>query len=110
MGAFAFWWFLTILFGAEFLVGTGMEWYGMIAEQGLTIRTNLFGSGFYTVVGFHAAHVTIGLILLSLVFVLTLLGFMHKRHAEKIELLSWYWHFVDGIWIAVFTIVYIIGR
>ncbi|MEE3001464.1 MAG: heme-copper oxidase subunit III [Planctomycetota bacterium] len=110
MGAFAFWWLLTILFGAEFLVGTGLEWYGMIAEQGLTIRTNLFGSGFYTVVGFHAAHVTIGLFLLSLVFVLTLLGFMHKRHAEKIELLSWYWHFVDGIWIAVFTIVYIIGR
>ena len=107
---FGFWWLLTILFGVEFLVGTGFEWYGLIAEQGVTIRTNLFGSGFFTVVGFHAAHVTIGLILLTLVFVLTLLGFMHKRHAEKVELLSWYWHFVDGIWIAVFTIVYIIGR
>ena len=107
---FAMWWLLTIAFGAEFLVGTGFEWYGMIADQGLTIRTNLFGSGFYTVVGFHAAHVTIGLFLLSLVFVLTLCGCMHKRHAEKVELLSWYWHFVDGIWIAVFTIVYILGR
>ncbi|MCH2148880.1 MAG: heme-copper oxidase subunit III [Phycisphaerales bacterium] len=107
---FGFWWLLTILFGAEFLVGTGMEWYGMIADQGLTIRTNLFGSGFYTVVGFHAAHVTIGLTLLMLVFILTLTGCMHKRHAQKIEYLSWYWHFVDGIWIAVFTIVYIIGR
>ena len=107
--AFAFWWLLTILFGIEFLVGTGFEWYGMIADQGVTIRTNLFGSGFYTVVGFHAAHVTIGLFLLSLVFVLTCIGRMHQRHAEKVELLSWYWHFVDGIWIAVFTIVYIIG-
>lgn len=108
--AFALWWLLTILFGLEFLVGTGMEWYGLIAENGLTIRTNLFGSGFYTVVGFHAAHVTIGLFLLSLVFVLTCLGKMHQRHTEKVELLSWYWHFVDGIWIAVFTIVYIIGH
>tara|TARA_B100001059_G_scaffold236694_1_gene289131 strand:+ start:3151 stop:3780 length:630 start_codon:yes stop_codon:yes gene_type:complete len=107
---FALWWLLTILFGAEFLVGTGMEWYGLIAVEGLTIRTNLFGSGFFTVVGFHAAHVTIGLFLLSLVFVLTCLGKMHKRHAEKVELLSWYWHFVDGIWIAVFTIVYILGN
>ena len=107
---FAFWWLLTILFGLEFLVGTGFEWYGLIAEEGVTIRTNLFGSGFFTVVGFHAAHVTIGLFLLTLIFILTLCGFMHKRHAEKVELLSWYWHFVDGIWIAVFTIVYIIGR
>ncbi|MCH2133268.1 MAG: heme-copper oxidase subunit III [Phycisphaerales bacterium] len=106
---FGFWWLLTILFGVEFLVGTGMEWYGLIAEDGLTIRTNLFGSGFYTVVGFHAGHVCCGLILLTIVFVLTACGFMHKRHAHKVDMLSWYWHFVDGIWIAVFTIVYIIG-
>ncbi|MAT81871.1 MAG: heme-copper oxidase subunit III [Phycisphaerae bacterium] len=107
---FAFWWFLTILFGAEFLVGTGMEWYGLIVDDGLTIRTNLFGSGFYTVVGFHAGHVCCGLIILTIVFVLTLCGYMHKRHAHKVDMLSWYWHFVDGIWIAVFTIVYILGN
>ena len=106
---FACWWLLTILFGLEFLVGTGLEWYGLITEHGLTIRTNLFGSGFYTVVGFHAGHVCCGLIMLTIVFVLTLCGYMHKRHAHKVDLLSWYWHFVDGIWIAVFTIVYIIG-
>lgn len=106
---FGFWWLLTILFGVEFLVGTGMEWYGLIADDGLTIRTNLFGSGFYTVVGFHAGHVCCGLILLTIVFVLTACGYMHKRHAHKVDMLSWYWHFVDGIWIAVFTIVYIIG-
>ena len=109
MAQFGFWWLLTILFGLEFLVGTGMEWYGLIVDDGLTIRTNLFGSGFYTVVGFHAGHVCCGLIMLTIVFILTLCGFMHKRHVHKVDMLSWYWHFVDGIWIAVFTIVYIIG-
>tara|TARA_B100001059_G_scaffold1560_1_gene1300 strand:- start:4982 stop:5620 length:639 start_codon:yes stop_codon:yes gene_type:complete len=106
---FAFWWLLTILFGIEFLVGTGMEWYGMMVDDGLTIRTNLFGSTFYTVVGFHAGHVCGGLIVLTIVFILTMCGFMHKRHAHKVDMLSWYWHFVDGIWIAVFLIVYILG-
>ena len=91
------------------LVGTGMEWYGMMVDDGLTIRTNLFGSTFYTVVGFHAGHVCGGLIVLTIVFILTMCGFMHKRHAHKVDMLSWYWHFVDGIWIAVFLIVYILG-
>jgi len=110
MRAFAFWWLLTILFGIEFLVGTGMEWYDMIVNDGVWIGTNLFGSGFYTVVGFHAFHVTMGLIVLTLILILALLGHVTPRNVEKIDLVSWYWHFVDGIWIVVFSVVYIFGN
>jgi cytochrome c oxidase subunit 3 len=109
MKRFMFFWSLTIAFGAVFLIGTGKEWYGLIANDGLWINTNLFGSCYYTLVGFHAAHVAIGLTLMTLVLVLTMCGYNHKRHAGKVDLLSWYWHFVDGVWIFVFTVVYIIG-
>lgn len=110
MGAFIFWWAMTIVFGLEFLVGTGFEWYGMIVDDGVWMGTNLFGSCFYTLVGFHALHVTIGLTLLTIVLVLALLGYISPRNEYKLDLLSWYWHFVDGIWIVVFTVVYILGN
>ncbi|MCH2135669.1 MAG: heme-copper oxidase subunit III [Phycisphaerales bacterium] len=109
MARFTLFWALTIAFGGVFLAGTGFEWYGLIAEDGLWLNTNLFGSCFFTLVGFHAAHVTIGLLLMTIVLVLTLCGYNHQRHAGKVDLLSWYWHFVDGVWIFVFTVVYIIG-
>ncbi len=107
---FVIWWLVTILLGAEFIAGTVLEWYGLIYEHGLTIRTNLFGTTFYSLVGFHALHVLVGLLLLSLVLVLALLGHVRQEHAERTEILSWYWHFVDTVWIVVFTVVYVIGR
>ena len=109
-GPFQLWWLLTILLGGEFLVGTAIEWRGLIVDHGLWISTNLFGTTFYSLVGFHALHVTIGLFMLSLVLVLSLLGHVRVEHAERTEILSWYWHFVDAVWIAVFTVVYVIGR
>jgi len=109
MGRFLFWLFVTIALGTEFIVGTGIEWYGLIVDHGLWIDTNLFGTTFYSLVGFHAFHVTVGLILLSLVWVLALLGHVRQANAERVELLSWYWHFVDGVWIVVATVVYIVG-
>ena len=109
MGRFIVFWSLTIAFGAIFLAGTGFEWYGLIKGDGLWLGTNLFGSCFFTLVGFHAFHVAAGLTIMSIVLVLTLCGYNHKRHAEKVDLLSWYWHFVDGVWMFVFTVVYIIG-
>lgn len=110
MRAFIFWWALTVLCGAEFLVGTGMEWYGLIVNDGIWMGTNLFGSCFYTLVGFHAFHVTMGLLVLTLILVLALIGKVHPRNIDKVDLVSWYWHFVDGIWIAVFFVVYIFGN
>jgi cytochrome c oxidase subunit 3/cytochrome o ubiquinol oxidase subunit 3 len=109
-GAFNLWWFLTIALGAFFLGATALEWDGLIYQHNLTIWTNLFGTTYYTLVGFHAGHVTIGLLLLTLVLVLSLLGAVHRAHAERVEILSWYWHFVDAVWVVVFTVVYLIGR
>lgn len=107
---FAAWWGLTILLGAVFLAGTAQEWTRLIAHDGLTIRTNLFGTTFYSLVGLHATHVVVGLIGLSLVMIFTLMGRVEQRHAERIQVLSLYWHFVDAVWVVVFTVVYVVGR
>ena len=87
MQTFALWWFLTILFGALFLVGTGTEWYRLIVHHGLTIRTNLFGTTFYSLVGLHASHVTVGLVLMTVAFVLALGGHVNRTHALRAEVL-----------------------
>jgi cytochrome c oxidase subunit 3 len=108
--AFTAWWALTILLGIVFLAGTAIEWKRMIYTDGLSIRTNLFGTTFYSLVGLHATHVIVGLTMLSLVMIFTLLGRVEQRHAERIQVLSLYWHFVDAVWVVVFTVVYIVGK
>ncbi len=108
--AFGRWWALTMLLGMVFLAGTAQEWKRLIVDEGFTIRTNLFGTTFYSLVGLHATHVVVGLIALSLVMVFTLLGRVEQRHAERIQVLALYWHFVDAVWVVVFTVVYIAGR
>ncbi len=108
--SFGIWWLATLALGGEFMVGTAMEWHRLIYTEHLTIRTNLFGTTYYSLVGLHALHVTIGLILILLVMVFTMLGYMDRRHAERTDVLSWYWHFVDAVWVVVFITVYIIGR
>jgi cytochrome c oxidase subunit 3 len=107
---FRLWWMVTVLLGLEFLIGTGWEWYDLIYHHGLTIHTNLFGTTFYSLVGLHAFHVTVGLIALSIVMVLALRRPIGSAHEERLEVLSWYWHFVDCVWIVVFLTVYVIGR
>lgn len=109
-GAFTLWWAITIALGATFLIATAIEWYGLIYIHKLTIWTNLFGTTFYTLVGFHAGHVSIGLLLLTLVFVFSVRGALRAEDAERVEVLSWYWHFVDAVWVVVFTTVYVVGR
>jgi cytochrome c oxidase subunit 3 len=101
---------MTVLLGVAFLGGTAKEWYGLIVDHGLTISTNLFGTTFYSLVGFHAFHVTIGVVMLTLLTVFAWSGALQSAHAERAELVSWYWHFVDGVWIVVVTVVYIVGR
>lgn len=110
MGPFTAWWSLTLLLGAYFLFGTAREWRSLIYDHGLTISTNLFGTTFYSLVGLHASHVIFGLIGLSLVLIFTLTGHVREEHTDRIQVLALYWHFVDAIWIVVFTVVYIIGR
>ena len=108
--AFVRWWLLTLLLGAVFLAGTALEWRRLIYVDGLTIHTNLFGTTYFSLVGLHAFHVTVGLIGLTLGSGLALLGLVTAQHAKRGEVFSLYWHFVDGVWVVVFSVVYLIGR
>jgi cytochrome c oxidase subunit III len=103
-------WSLTIILGGLFLFGTGLEWHRLIYERGLTISTNLFGTTYYSLVGLHATHVTVGLIMLCIVLLFGLAGRVGPEQSARIETLSMYWHFVDAVWVVVFTVVYIVGR
>ena len=107
---FVLWWSLTITLGAIFLGGTAREWHHLIADEGLTIATNLFGTTYYSLVGLHAFHVTVGLLALSTVLLFALTGRVAAEHGERVGVLSLYWHFVDAVWVVVFTVVYVIGR
>jgi cytochrome c oxidase subunit 3 len=108
--AFLLSWLLTIALGALFLYGTGQEWHRLIYEHGLTISTNLFGTTYYSLVGLHAFHVAAGLIMLSVVLFFGLAGRVGPEHSARVNVLSLYWHFVDSVWVIVFTVVYVLGR
>ena len=99
----------TVALGSAFIIETAREWARLMGDHGLTIGTNLFGTTFYSLVGFHAAHVILGLLMLSLVLGLALAGRVNAGHSERVEMVSWYWHFVDAVWIVVLTTVYIVG-
>src|SRR5712692_7536429 len=108
--SFGILWLATIALGAAFLYGTASEWHRLIYEEGLTISTNLFGTTYYSLVGLHGFHVVVGLVGLSIVMALALLGKVRSDHAERVDVLSLYWHFVDAVWVVVFTVVYVLGR
>jgi cytochrome c oxidase subunit 3/cytochrome o ubiquinol oxidase subunit 3 len=110
ISTFRNWWFGTIALGATFLYGTAREWHRLIFKDGLTIQTNLFGTSYYSLVGLHGLHVTVGLVLLSAVLAFALMGHVKQEHTYRLDVLSLYWHFVDAVWVVVFTVVYIIGR
>jgi cytochrome c oxidase subunit 3/cytochrome o ubiquinol oxidase subunit 3 len=109
-GTFLALWFLTIVLGGLFLFGTGQEWHRLIYERGLTISTNLFGTTYYSLVGLHATHVTVGLLMLGIVLLFGLAGRVGQEHSARVDVLSMYWHFVDAVWVVVFTVVYVLGR
>ena len=103
-------WLLTFVLGSVFLYGTAQEWHRLMYEHGLTISTNLFGTTYYSLVGLHAFHVTVGLAMLAIVLLLGVTGRVGVAHAARVDVLSMYWHFVDVVWVVVFTVVYVIGR
>ncbi len=108
-GTFLGFWGLTILLGVTFLSCTAKEWSELIGHYGLTISRNLFGSSYFTLVGFHAAHVTVGLIVMSIVFALAWRRKISPENTIGVQVVSWYWHFVDAVWVVVFSLVYLIG-
>jgi cytochrome c oxidase subunit 3/cytochrome o ubiquinol oxidase subunit 3 len=109
-GGFLGWWTATIVLGVLFLLGTAYEWYGLIHHYGLTISRNLFGTTYYTLVGLHALHVTGGVMIMLIVLGLALGRQVTGANRAGVGLVSWYWHFVDGVWVVVFTVVYLVGR
>ena len=107
LGSSKLWLWATALAGSTFLGFQAFEFTSFVHE-GLTIRTNLFGSSFFTLTGFHGAHVTAGVI-----WLLTLLSIDYRRglgpdDALNVDIAALYWHFVDVVWIAIFTLVYLI--
>jgi cytochrome c oxidase subunit 3/cytochrome o ubiquinol oxidase subunit 3 len=109
-GGFILWWLATIVLGAVFLGGTAFEWHDLISRYHLTISRNLFGTNYYTLVGLHALHVTGGVTIMLIVLGLALRRQVTSANRAGVGLVSWYWHFVDGVWVVVFTIVYLVGR
>lgn len=102
-------WGITLALGFKFVEGTATGWYWMIHDKQFTISTSLFGTTFYSLVGLHLSHVIVGLTGLSLIFVLALAGKVKQQHVESVDIFSYYWHFVDAVWVVVFTVVYVIG-
>ena len=102
------WLICTAMLGATFIAGQIYEFTSFIRE-GLTIKTNLFGSSFYVLTGFHGVHVTLGILMLLSLARLSWSGKITKDNAEAVEIVGLYWHFVDVVWIVIFTVVYLIN-
>ena len=106
--AAAFWLFLTAAAGLHFVLNQVYEFTTFAVHEGLTLSTSLFGSSFFVLTGFHGAHVTGGVLWLTILMVLALQGRLDRRDYTKVEIAGLYWHFVDIVWIALFAIVYLI--
>jgi heme/copper-type cytochrome/quinol oxidase subunit 3 len=102
------WLITTALLGATFIGGQIYEFRDFVQVKGLGMSTNLFGSSFYVLTGFHGVHVTLGILMLLSTAFLSWRGKITKKNAETVEIIGLYWHFVDVIWIVIFTVVYLI--
>lgn len=100
------WLAVTMLFGAVFLYGE-MQEYRKLLHEDVTVSRDLFGSTYYTLTGFHALHVTVGLILLGIILVTSLRRPIGRPQSVALTCVSYYWHFVDIVWVAVFSVVYL---
>ena len=101
------WLVATALLGSTFVAGQVYEFTAFVRE-GFGFTTNLQSSAFYVLTGFHGVHVTIGIIMLMSLFVMSLRGSLTRQRSETVEIVGLYWHFVDVVWIIIFTVVYLI--
>ncbi|MEO7804001.1 MAG: cytochrome c oxidase subunit 3 [Actinomycetota bacterium] len=101
------WLVATALLGCIFIGGQIFE-FTTFVHEGLTLKTSPFGSAFFVLTGFHGAHVTIGILMLLSLAGMSSLGKLPQRDANKVEMVGLYWHFVDIVWIVIFTVVYLI--
>jgi cytochrome c oxidase subunit 3/cytochrome o ubiquinol oxidase subunit 3 len=101
------WLLTTAVLGSIFIGGQVYE-FTTFYEEGLGYTTNIFGSAFYTLTGFHGVHVSVGIMMLMSLVIRSFRGKLHKEQAETVEIVGLYWHFVDVVWILIFTVVYLI--
>ncbi|MGN6195327.1 MAG: cytochrome c oxidase subunit 3 [Ginsengibacter sp.] len=101
------WLMITILFGAIFLIGQGEEYWRLINDH-ITLSGSVFGTSFYALTGFHGFHVFAGIIILLIILLMAFLGDFNRSNSNLISTVGIYWHFVDIVWIAVFTVVYVL--
>jgi cytochrome c oxidase subunit III len=104
--AFEGWLLTTIVLGAIFLVGQGREYFNLY-QADVTVSRNVFGTSFFTLTGFHGLHVLLGLIALCILFALALAGGFQTEPSNAIRAVALYWHFVDWIWVVIFSVVYV---
>jgi heme/copper-type cytochrome/quinol oxidase subunit 3 len=103
------WLVITLILGFIFLYGQGSEYYRLINEQ-ITLGASVFGTNFFTLTGFHGFHVFVGLILISVLITMAVLGDFGDSNSTVIQTVGIYWHFVDAVWIVVFTVVYVLPK
>ena len=101
------WLFTTAILGILFLSGQAYE-FTVFHHEGLSLSRNMFGTTFFVLTGFHGAHVTVGVLILLSLFTMTLQGKITQKESLHIELAGLYWHFVDIVWIVIFTLIYLI--
>jgi heme/copper-type cytochrome/quinol oxidase subunit 3 len=100
------WLLATIILGAIFVTGQGLEYAGLLTKN-VTISRDLFGSTFFTLTGFHGFHVLFGLVLLSLLLGLAVFGRKQEPTLSGMQSIAIYWHFVDAVWLIIFSVVYL---
>jgi cytochrome c oxidase subunit 3/cytochrome o ubiquinol oxidase subunit 3 len=101
------WLATTAMLGSVFIGGQVYE-FTTFYREGLGYTTNIFGSAFYTLTGFHGVHVSVGIVMLMSLLVMSIRGNLGPERAESVETIGLYWHFVDIVWIVIFTVVYLI--
>ncbi|MBI4688018.1 MAG: cytochrome c oxidase subunit 3 [Nitrospirae bacterium] len=106
-GGFKGWLFLTILLGGIFLIGQAVEWSSLIHE-GFNVSTNSFGTFFYTITGFHGSHVLVGIILQVFILIIASRGRINRERPTIVRACGYYWHFVDGLWLLVLSLIYVL--
>lgn len=106
--AIILWLVVTILLGAIFMYGQGKEYVKLVTKHNITVDEGVFGTNFYTLTGFHSLHVIIGIIALTVCLLMAFAGDFKNKKLVTLRAVGWYWHFVDAVWVVVFTVVYII--
>ena len=102
------WLGLTVVLGALFLFFQATEYHHAYTELNLTLGSGIYGSTFFMLTGFHGMHVTLGAIMLSVIWLRCLKGHFSKDHHFAFEAVAWYWHFVDVVWLGLFMFVYVL--